>query len=135
MTSIFHQAYTQEGENKLSVQVNPDSIYLSADLPARFPKGEESYRTFLEKNLDASTPLKNGAPKGKYKCVVNCFVDVNGKIYMIVPETNYGYGMEKELMRVIKKFPTLFPAEVKGVAVKYKLPVAAVFYMGATRNF
>ena len=107
--------------------INPDSVYLSVDIPAEHPKGKEVRIRFIEKNIDAAVAIKNGAPVGTYKIRIACIIDTSGKIIAMVPETHEGYGMEKEMMRVLKELPTFKPAIKNGVAVKSKIIFPVVF--------
>ena len=50
----------------------------------------------------------------------------------MVPETHEGYGMEKEMIRVLKKLPTFRPAIKNGVAVKSKISFPIVFMSRGT---
>jgi periplasmic protein TonB len=50
--------------------------------------------------------------------VVLFIVDKSGKISNVKAETNHGYGMEKEVVRVIKKRPNWIPAMQNGNIVK-----------------
>lgn len=75
----------------------------------------------MEKNIDAAIGIKNGAPAGIYKIRIVCIIDTSGKFIAIVPETHEGYGMEKEVMRVIKLLPAFKSAMKNGIAVKSKV--------------
>jgi periplasmic protein TonB len=50
--------------------------------------------------------------------VVRFIVDKKGNISNVSAETNLGYGMEKEVIRVIKKGPKWIPAIQNGKVVK-----------------
>lgn len=77
---------------------------------AEFPGGNSEWQTFLSENVKSKVPIKKGAPVGQYQVVIRFIVDVNGKLADIKPETNLGFGMEEEAMRVIKKSATWIPA-------------------------
>ena len=112
--------------------INPDSVYSEVDTPAEHPKGKEARIRFIEKNVDAGIGPKSGAPVGSYKIRITCIVDASGKIIAMVPETHEGYGMEKEMMRVLKELPTFKPAMKNGVAVKSKISFPIVFMSRGT---
>ena len=57
----------------------------------------------LKLTLNASVPVDNDAPEGRYSVVVRFVVDVDGSISDITPLTAHGYGLEQEAVRVIKK--------------------------------
>lgn len=85
-------------------------IYEKVEIEAAFPGGVKAWREFLEINLRAATPVYNGAPAGKYTIVMQFVVDKEGNISNIKPLTNHGYGMEAEVLRVLKKGPKWSPA-------------------------
>ena len=68
--------------------------------------------------MDGSIPVKNGAPDGTYTVVVQFVVDKEGNISEVKPLTRHGYGMEAEVIRVIKKGPQWIPAIQFGRNVK-----------------
>ena len=78
----------------------------------------KGYSKYLSKNLDANVPAKNGAPKGIYNVVIRFIVDKEGNIIDVAPETNLGYGMEKEVMRIVKRSPKWQPASIFGIPIK-----------------
>ena len=71
----------------------------------------------FKKNLKASTPIKHKAPNGTYQVIIRFIVSRNGDISDIVSETRHGFGMEAEVIRVIKKCPKWNPAYQNGRAV------------------
>jgi len=75
-----------------------------------FGGDEFAWRKFLEKNLDAGVPVRNRAPVGKYTVVVQFIVDRQGHLSDITPLTNFGFGMEGEVIRLLKKSPPWSPA-------------------------
>ncbi len=81
-------------------------------------KFEGDWVRFLERNLNSTTPVDNGAPEGDYPVMIQFVVDVDGSISNIKPLTSHGYGMEEEAIRVIKKAPKWTPAFNNGIYVK-----------------
>jgi len=121
-------AFSQSATNdSLKNLINPDSVYLEVDTPAEHPNGKEARVRFIERNIDAAIGIKNGAPAGTYNIRIVCIIDANGKIIVMVPETHEGFGMEKEMMRVLKKLPDFKPAIKNGVAVKSKIIFPLMF--------
>ena len=53
----------------------------------------------------------NDAPSGKYTTIIKFVVSRNGTLSDIMAETNLRYGMEEEVIRIIKKSGTWIPAE------------------------
>lgn len=94
-----------------------NKIFAKVEIEAAFKGGAEAWRTFLQRNLNALTPVDNGAPAGTYTVLVQFIVDANGKVRDVKPLTNHGYGMEKEAVRVISKGPDWLAAIQNGHAV------------------
>lgn len=88
--------------------------YEKVEIDASYPGGIESWRDFLAKNLNASTPVMNGAPIGRYNVFVQFIVTKDGEIADIKPLTRHGYGMEEEVIRIIKKTGKWNPAIQNG---------------------
>ena len=84
---------------------------------AEFPEGSADWKNFLAENLKTDVPVKKGAPVGTYDVVVKFIVRKNGKLTDIEAETNLGYGMEEEVIRVVKKSPRWNPAIILGKSV------------------
>ena len=85
---------------------------------AKYPGGEKAWRQFLEQNLDAGVPAKKRAPVGVYTVVIQFVVDKDGNVSDIKPLTNHGYGMEAEVVRLLKKAPKWTPAKQNGKIVR-----------------
>ena len=87
-----------------------DKIFEKVDVEATFPGGQSGWRKYLEKNLNPNVPVENGAPIGIYTVIVQFIVDKNGNISDVKTLTNFGYGMEEEVLRIIQKGPAWSPA-------------------------
>lgn len=84
---------------------------------AYFEEGDTGWQNFLAENLKTKVPIKNGAPPGQYQVIVEFIVGKNGKIIDVRPKTSLGYGMEDEVIRVIRKSPKWNPAIMMGKTV------------------
>ena len=84
---------------------------------AEFSEGSADWKNFLAENLKTTVPVTKGAPVGSYNVVIKFIVTKNGKLTDIEPETNLGYGMEEEVIRVLKKSPKWNPAIIMGKSV------------------
>jgi len=100
-----------------SGQDNKLKIEQASDEPS-FRGGQIQWRKYLEKQLNANVPVDNGAPEGMYKVEIQFIVNENGFISDIKPLTNHGYGMEDEVIDLIKKGPKWIPAEQNGKKIK-----------------
>lgn len=86
-------------------------------LEAEYPGGKEAWKKMLERTLNPAVPINNSAPVGVYKAVVRFLVTADGSVQDVKPITHHGYGMEAELIRVIKKSGKWDPA------IRYNEPV------------
>ena len=93
------------------------SILSKVEIEASFPGAADAWRNYLMKNLKANTPVKRKAPAGTYQVIVMFIVSKDGSIKDVVAETNHGYGMEEEVIRIIKKGPKWIPASQDGITV------------------
>ena len=105
-----------------------DGVFEKVDVEATFSGGEAAWRKYLEQNLDPNVPVENGAPIGIYTVVVQFIVDKTGALSDIKTLTNFGYGMEQEVVRIMKKSPMWSPASQNNRTVKAyrKQPVTFV---------
>ncbi|MGC4037364.1 MAG: energy transducer TonB [Chitinophagaceae bacterium] len=95
-----------------------NKIFEKVEIEAAFPGGESAWRKYLERNLNANTPVDNGAPEGSYTVWVQFIVDKEGNISDVKPLTSHGFGMEDEAVKIIKKGPKWTPAQQNGRQVK-----------------
>jgi N-acetylmuramoyl-L-alanine amidase len=89
-------------------------VFEKVETPPSFPGGKEAWRKYLEKNLDASIPTKNGVKPGSYTVSVRFVVTKKGEITSLNAMTKFGHGMEEEVTRVIAKGPKWIPAKQNG---------------------
>ena len=88
-----------------------DKTFSEVETEASFPGGRDAWVAYLTANLKANTPVKKKAPVGKYMVIVRFIVSKEGNISEVLAETNHGYGMEEEVIRIIKKGPKWNPAQ------------------------
>jgi hypothetical protein len=101
-----------------SADTSEGNVFEKVDVEANFPGGESAWRKYLEKNLNPNVPVENGAPVGIYTVIVQFIVDKTGAISDIKTLTNFGYGMEQEVLRIMKNSPMWTPAKQNNRAVK-----------------
>jgi Gram-negative bacterial TonB protein C-terminal len=94
--------------------VTRDSVFQKVEAEAYFPDGSEGWKRFLEKNLNPNVPADKGAPDGTYTVYVQFIVAKDGTLSDIKALTKHGFGMENEVIRIIKKSPPWIPAEQAG---------------------
>lgn len=81
-----------------------------------------AWSNFVARTLNADVPVKKKAPLGDYMVLVEFVVSKDGKIEDIRPLTSFGYGMEQEVERMLKKSPRWTPALQFGRPVRaYRL--------------
>ncbi len=85
---------------------------------AAFAGGARAWVTYLQKNLNADVPLLHKAPNGTFTVAVQFIVDTNGRVMDVKALTNFGFGMEKEAVRILKASPLWVPAVLYGRKVK-----------------
>lgn len=89
---------------------------------ATFLGGERAWRQFLAENLQPLVPVRKKAPLGVYTVAIQFLIEKDGSVSQITPLTKFGYGMEEEVIRVLKKAPRWTPALQNGKKVKaYRL--------------
>ncbi|MFI5128880.1 MAG: energy transducer TonB [Chitinophagales bacterium] len=75
-------------------------IWTTVQVPASY---NGDWIKFLTRNLNANVPVENEAPVGRYNVIIQFVVDKEGNVSDITALTNYGFGMEQEAIRVLKK--------------------------------
>ena len=95
-----------------------EKIFEKVEIEASFPGGDQAWLKFLKKNVNGMIATDNGAPQGIYTVMVQFTVDKYGYITDIKALTNHGYGMEKEVIKLLKKSPKWSPAFQDGRNVK-----------------
>jgi len=104
-TQVVEVPKTNDDENK---------IFNKVEVEAEFPGGSAAWTRYIRNNLNANAPVDNGAPPGTYQVIVRFIVSKDGTISDVTPETKYGYGMEDEAVKIIKKGPKWTPALQNG---------------------
>ena len=137
---ISFAAIGQSENSKDSTRISGDSseykIFEKVDIEASFPGGDQAWRMYLEKNINAQVPTDNRAPAGAYTVVVQFVVDKEGNISDVRALTHHGYGMEKEVVRIITRGPKWIPAIQNEQTVKAyrKQPVTFVVEGRSKKN-
>jgi len=103
-------------------------VFTKVEVEAGFPGGEAGWISFLKKNLNANVPVDNDSPSGKYTVVIKFAISPDGSLSDIAAETDFGYGLEKEVIRLIQKSGKWNPAIQDGKPIKAyrKQPVTFV---------
>jgi protein TonB len=105
-----------KGTNIIDKPEKPKDDFIPIEIAAKFTG---NWTQFLERNLDAEIPVNNGAPAGRYQVIIKFTIDENGNIISTEAQTNYGYGLEAEAIRVIKKASSKWEAPIQnGIKLK-----------------
>jgi protein TonB len=105
---------TEKYTDTLPPKDTATQIFENVEVEANFPGGETAWRQFLEQNLNPNVPVDNGAPAGTYTVMIQFVVNKEGLVSNIKALTHYGYGMENEVVRLLRKSPPWVPAIQKG---------------------
>lgn len=116
-TSFLISGYRSDGQQADTLQIDSKD-FVAVEEEASYPGGNAAWIKFLEKNLKADIPVKNDAPMGKYTAMVVFIVDKDGSISNIKPLTNFGYGIEEEVIRVLERSGKWIPANQNGKPLK-----------------
>jgi periplasmic protein TonB len=115
LTLLLSSASYSQDTTKKIIEINSDSVvFQKVEYEAEFPGGSSAWTQYLQKNLDADVPIRKKAKIGTYKVIVKFIVTKDGTISNIKAETNYGHGMEEEVIRVIQNGPRWIPAMQNG---------------------
>jgi len=112
LSIIFSTAYAQNADT------TQPTTFTKVEKEAGYPGGEEKWKRFLERNLNANVPVKNGAPVGIYSVYVQFIVNKDGSVSDMKALTALGYGMENEVIRILSKAPAWEPATIDGRPVR-----------------
>jgi TonB-dependent SusC/RagA subfamily outer membrane receptor len=115
------------------IQVD-NKIFEKVEVDPSFPGGEGAWREFLEHHLNTEIPIKLNAPDGTYTVWVQFIVDKEGNVSNIKPLTDFGYGMEKEALRIINLSAKWIPAKQNGHMVKAYRKQPITFVVKGTNN-
>ena len=88
------------------------------DRKARFPGGDSVFQVFIEKHIDGAVPIRNHAKSGLYEVWVKFTIEKDGTLSNFQPLTKFGFGMEQEAVRVLKRSPKWIPALRFGIPVQ-----------------
>ncbi|HVG13301.1 MAG TPA: energy transducer TonB [Chitinophagaceae bacterium] len=104
------------GPKSIAVTSNKreDTVFEKVDVEASFPGELSGWQQYIIENLNPNTPVLKGAPAGSYTVIVQFIVSKDGSLSSIQALTKHGYGMEAEVMRILRKSPKWLPAQQLG---------------------
>src|SRR5207253_2575237 len=86
---------------KQAITASGEPIFIKVEKEAEFSGGSQAWVKYLMNKLDPKIPLTNGAPGGSYPVMVKFVVLKTGKILDCEAITDFGYGMEKAVVKLI----------------------------------
>lgn len=92
---------------------------------------DEYWSNFFKNNINYDVAAIHGAPAGVYNVKVRFTVFEDGRVGDISALTNYGYGMENEVVKVSKKAPIWRPPSQASKSVKYVRSQTVTFVVKA----
>ncbi|MFZ1528054.1 MAG: energy transducer TonB [Ferruginibacter sp.] len=107
--------------NQPETKLKKDSgkiIFQKYETGPSFKGGNEAWQKFLNKHIDYDVARFNNAPRGIYRVKVQFAIEPNGRLTDFKPLTRFGYGLEDEVLRALKKSPLWIPAVQSGKPVK-----------------
>ena len=116
-TTPIVQAPIDEGGtmvNEAKKKDDENEIFVKVEKEAEFEGGEDGWRAYLRKTLNAEVPVNNGAEAGKYTVIVKFVVNKDGTVNGVTCENDPGFGMCQEAVRVIKRTKNWTPAIQNG---------------------
>ena len=132
---------TKKGRSNNKLQVKNDievdnKIFERVEIIPSFPGGVTKGKEFLMTNINADEPLTKGAPNGVYTVIGQFIVNKDGSVSDVKALTHFGYGMEEQVINVLKKGPHWLPAIQNGkeVTAYHKIPVTFVVADAETKN-
>ena len=115
-TQIVQAPVVEEGSNIIELPKvdNDNTVFVKVENEAEFPGGYQAWVRYLKQNLNPNAPTDNGAPNGTYQVIIKFIVSKDGSISDVHGETKFGYGMEEEAIKIIKRGPKWTPALQNG---------------------
>ncbi|MCH5598709.1 energy transducer TonB [Niabella ginsengisoli] len=114
MRGVTLVSYSSDSLEDIGKEKN--EVYTLVNIDASYPGGQDAWKTFLMRHIDADIPRKNGAPVGNYNAIIQFRINKNGEVNDVKAVTEMGFGMEEEAIKVIKKSDKWNPAILNGVA-------------------
>lgn len=107
-------------ETKLFQPVETDAVYMA---------GAAAWRNLIARNIQPEVPINEGAPAGYYIVTIGFIVGKDSLLSDFKPLTAYGYGMEEEVIRVLKKSGKWIPAQQNGRVVRAHKKQPVTFFV------
>ncbi|MBL7724795.1 MAG: hypothetical protein JNK27_11630 [Chitinophagaceae bacterium] len=110
--------YYGQLEVEFTKDKRPKKFFASVTNKSAFPDGDSAWIKAVEKNINESIGDGKRVKKGKYMVTVKFILAKDGNLSDIACETDPGFGLCEEVIRVLKKSKKWVPVEQLGKKVR-----------------
>ena len=102
-----------------------NDVYNMVDQSAKFQDGYNSIIKFVQENIKFPAEAKENNVHGRL--MVSVVVEKDGSLSDITVKKGLGYGLDEEIVRIIKMMPKWQPAQHKGKTVRQSQTILIPF--------
>ena len=102
-----------------------NDVYNMVDQSAKFQDGYNSIIKFVQENIKFPAEAKENNVHGKL--MLSVVVEKDGSLSDIKIKKGLGYGLDEEIVRIIKMMPKWQPAQHKGKTVRQSQTIVIPF--------
>lgn len=102
-----------------------NDVYNMVDQSAKFQDGYNSIIKFVQENIKFPAEVQENNVHGRL--MVSVVVEKDGSLSDIKIKKGLGYGLDEEIVRIIKMMPKWQPAQHKGKAVRQSQTIMIPF--------
>lgn len=121
---VFFMAFVSVNAYSQSDDADND-VYNMVDQSAKFQDGYNSIIKFVQENIKFPAEAKENNVHGKL--MVSVVVEKDGSLSDIKIKKGLGYGLDEEIVRIIKMMPKWQPAQHKGKTVRQSQTIMIPF--------
>ena len=102
-----------------------NDVYNMVDQSAKFQDGYNSIIKFVQENIKFPAEAKENNVHGRL--MLSVVVEKDGSLSNITVKKGLGYGLDEEIVRIIKMMPKWQPAQHKGKTVRQSQTIVIPF--------
>ena len=102
-----------------------NDVYNMVDQSAKFQDGYNSIIKFVQENIKFPSEAKENNVHGRL--MLSVVVEKDGSLSNITVKKGLGYGLDEEIVRIIKMMPKWQPAQHKGKTVRQTQTIVIPF--------
>ena len=102
-----------------------NDVYNMVDQSAKFQDGYNSIIKFVQENIKFPAEAKENNVHGRL--MLSVVVEKDGSLSDITVKKGLGYGLDEEIVRIIKMMPKWQPAQHKGKTVRQSQTIVIPF--------